>query len=466
MSSLTAVRLGVQSPRVMVKPRGAVRSAGPDAAELAAVCGLLLDDWQQLVLDVAMGERSDDHWCASDVDLVASRQNGKNGCVEARELYGAVILGESIIHTAHLFKTTRESYNRLLELVEGDPDVRERLTWQVASPASGYEMRFRGGGRVQFIARSRTSGRGLTGDLLVFDEAQDLDDDAVGALLPTIVSRPNPQAWYLGSAPGPMSTVWHRRRASGREGGSDRRAFFEFSADPGCDLDDRDSWAQANPGLGLRLTEEAIEAERLSMSDEMFARERLSVSPDLAIAGMVIPPDAWASCLDPRSKFSGPPVFAVDVSPGEETASIAVAGVRDDGLLHVEIAENRPGTGWVAAWLKDRQGRWNARIVADPGGPAGAVLPDAKAAGVDIEPVSLRDHAAACASLRSAVVEGRMRHRGDALLDAALQGATKRDMGDGAWLWSRKSSLIDISPLVAATLALSAVSPAAPVFAY
>jgi len=31
-------------------------------------------------------------------------------------------------------------------------------------------------------------------------------------------------------------------------------------------------------------------------------------------------------------------------------------------------------------------------------------------------------------------------------------------MGDGAWAWSRKNSMADISPLVAATLALWAAS--------
>jgi hypothetical protein len=38
-------------------------------------------------------------------------------------------------------------------------------------------------------------------------------------------------------------------------------------------------------------------------------------------------------------------------------------------------------------------------------------------------------------------------------MDAAIQGAVKRSLGD-AWAWSRKSSNVDISPLVASTLAL------------
>lgn len=445
---------------MLVSPSGVVRSLGPDASELSAECGLLLDPWQELVLEVGMGVRKDGSWAAADVDTIASRQNGKNGTVEARELYGAVVLGEWIIHTSHLFTTTKESFNRLLGLVEASPETKERLTYQVASPASGYEMRFAGGGRVKFIARSRTSGRGLTGDMLVFDEAQDLDDDAVGALLPTIVSRPNAQAWYLGSAPGPGSVVWHRRRKAGRSGDVERRAFFEFSADPDADIDDHDVWAQANPGLGERLTEEAIEAERQSLSDEMFARERLSISPDLAEAGMVIPLDDWHRCLDPRSTFVGQPFVVVDVTPDRARASIARAGLRKDGMPHVEVIANQAGTDWVLPMLHEATIK-PARILADATGPAGSLISEAAAKGITIEPVSAADHAKACGLLYDLTTTGRFRHLGDPLLERALAGAVKRNLGDGAWLWSRKSSLVDISPLVASTLAVWAAHSAA-----
>jgi hypothetical protein len=39
--------------------------------------------------------------------------------------------------------------------------------------------------------------------------------------------------------------------------------------------------------------------------------------------------------------------------------------------------------------------------------------------------------------------------------DAARAGATERPLGD-AWAWGRRKSSVDISPLVAATLAVDA----------
>lgn len=463
MSSLIVA--GVQTPRVHLAPAGAVRSSGGDAAELSERCGLVLDEWQRTVLDTGMGERADGLWAASDVDVIASRQNGKNGIVEARELYGVLVLGEWVIHTAHLFKTTKESYNRLLSLIEADGEVAERLTYKVASPASGYEMRFAGGGRVQFIARSRTSGRGLTGDVLVFDEAQDLDDDAVGALLPTLSSRPNPQSWYLGSAPGPLSGVWHRRRRSGRAGDRGRRAYFEFSADPDSDLDDRAAWAQANPGLGLRQTEEAIEAERLAMSDEMFARERLSISPDvLGDLIAVIPPDIWMGCLDSNHTPSGALRYAVDVAPEGHSAAVAMS----DGD-HIEVVAHKPGMSWIVGACVDKRDIIG-EVVLDPAGPAGALIGSLTSLGIPVQQVSVREHAQACGAFVSGAEDRQLHHIGQPELDAAVSGAGRREVGDGGWLWSRKRSTVDISPLVAATLARWAAGQAEtkpkPVFAY
>jgi phage terminase large subunit-like protein len=332
---------------VLLEPTGVALNRHAEAAgKLAAACGLFLDDWQQLWLDVAMGERADETWAATTVGCIASRQNGKNGTVEARELYGLTVLDEQIIHTSHVFGTTRDSYARLLAYIQANPEVEETLVSHVASPASGYQMRFRGGGRISFIARSRTSGRGLTGDLLIFDEAQDLNDAMQEALLPTISSRPGSQAWYFGSAPGGASETFHRIRARGRAGEEERMAYLEWSADPEADLDDRDAWAQANPAMNVRavsINEEIIESERAEMSDEGFARERLSISPDLFDGANIIPAADWSACADENSGLVGKTVYALDVSPSRDTASVVAAG---DALIVLTAAGGAGRLGW------------------------------------------------------------------------------------------------------------------------
>jgi len=80
--------------------------------------------------------------------------------------------------------------------------------------------------------------------------------------------------------------------------------------------------------------------------------------------------------------------------------------------------------------------------------------------------------AGACGRFYDAIVNRRVQHTGQSELDAAVAGAATRKLGD-AWAWSRSNSAVDITPLVACTLALwgaTTLEPETvttpPVFAY
>ena len=118
-------------------------------------------------------------------------------------------------------------------------------------------------------------------------------------MLPTLSTRPNPQVWYTSTAGDQGSVQLGRVRDRGLAGGDPSLAFFEWSvdetrydpADPAC-------WAQANPGLGMRITREYVELERAALTAEAFARERLSVG-DYPVDGgawEVVRQDAWQAC--------------------------------------------------------------------------------------------------------------------------------------------------------------------------
>jgi hypothetical protein len=443
-----------------VLPAGAVTSAGPEALELAEHAGLVADPWQAHIVDVSLGEKADGTWAAKTVDVLVSRQNGKNIIVEIRELYGAVMLGEYVVHTAHEFKTTKKSYKRLLNLVYGHPDIKTRLVKDppLGSPASGYIMEFAGGGMVEFIARSTSSGRGFTEvDLLILDEAQELTDDMIGALVPAMSASSmigDPQIWYTGSAPGLRAEVWHRRRRLGRSGGTPSMAYFEHSAHPEADLDDREAWAEANPGYQIHISEEFIETtERGVMSDEMFAQERLSISPDVVPGGGVISAELWASGDRPQKQLRGPWAFAFDVSPDHTWSSISIA-CDVDGQPHIDCAYHQPGTDWLPQRLAAMVADWKpVAVLGDPHGPAGALFPAIAKAGVEVEPVGSLQYGQACGLMFEHLLAGTLRHPEDPVLANAAAAAAKAPMGD-AWKWSRRTSTGDITPLVAATLAL------------
>jgi hypothetical protein len=154
--------------------------------------------------------------------------------------------------------------------------------------------------------------------------------------------------------------------------------------------------------------------------------------------------------------------FAVDFAPDREHASVAVAGLGPNDKHVVELVDRRPGTDWVVGRIVQLWDKWKPRaVVVDQIGPASTVIPELEAAGVNVVTTSSRDMAQACGRLFDAVLNDKVRHLGQPDLTAAVAGAAKRKLGD-AWAFSRSSSAVDISPLVAATLALWGVTTIEP----
>jgi hypothetical protein len=221
--------------------------------------------------------------------------------------------------------------------------------------------------------------------------------------------------------------------------------------------DDPEAWAEANPGLGIRIGAEHIAHERRSMGSRTFAVERLGAGdwPDTSEAGeQIIDLERWSACEDSRSKAQDPVVFAFDIAPDRSSASIGAAGKRVDGNHHIEVVERRRGTRWVPERLAELVAAHKpAAVLCDGVGPAASLL--GRLAELDVEPVkvSATEQAQACGVFYDACIQQTLRHLGTAALTAAVSGAAKRQPGD-AWAWSRKASSVDISPLVACTLAL------------
>ena len=463
-SAANSVSGGPQPLVELVPP--AVSSVGSDMVELAAMFDLHADAWQQRVLDGAGGEREDGKHAAMEVGVCVPRQNGKDGVIEIRTLGGLLILGESLItYSAHQFDTSLETFRRLLHYFENYDDLSKRV--KRVSKSHGEEgIELKTGQRVRFRTRTAGGGRGFTGDCLFLNEAMILREASMGALFPTLSARPNPQVWYTGSAVDKLvhehGIVFARVRERALRG-DPGLAYFEWAAAESLealDPDDRDGWARANPALGVRITSEFVEAEQRAMDPKTFAVERLGVGdwPDTQVDDSDrIGQAAWAACLDPDAKPAELQCVAFDVRPDRSGATIAAAAAGEDGTRFVQVLRHGAGTGWVAKALagivRDHD---PSAVLVDERSPAAALITQVEQAGVELTPVNGTEYAGACGAFFDSVRDATLRHGGDLELTAAVRGAARRPLGD-AWAWSRKSSSVDISPLVAATLALRGV---------
>ncbi|WP_182379830.1 terminase large subunit [Nocardioides sp. WS12] len=444
----------MQPPRIRHVPEYS-KSAGDDATALAAAAGLHLDPWQQLVLRDALGERENGKWTSPQVGLLVARQNGKSALLEARALAGLFLFDEALIlYSAHHFKTAKQVFLRLKSMVEGSPTLMSRVK-KIYTGAGGESIELNNGNRLMFIARSRASGRGFSVDTLLLDEAQELTDLELASMLPTMSARPNSQVWYTGTVPGPEDMncqVWTNVRDKGRSGDDAYLAWLEWSAGEDIgDLSDRARWAEANPALGLRVTNEFIESNEYGvLPDDSFARERLSIWPSGSNAGIF--GSAWDECLQADSTITGPVSLGVAVSLHREYGAICAAGRNAEGRIHLEVVEYRRGMSWLADRVAELSRTHNASVVIDGRGPASSLIATLDSMGVRVTTAATSDAVTAAANIYDLVQNEGIAHLGHLDLDAAVLGARKRDVGD-RWAFGRKTSIADISPLEAASLA-------------
>jgi len=466
------------------------------------VLGIELDPWQKWLLIHALELRPDGTFRFRNVVVLVGRQNGKSTLSQVLSLFFLYVMGTRLIlGTAQDLDTATETWEGALALIEDTPELAELMDKPIlvngnktirllpASRSGGITA----GERYKVKAANRRAGRGLTGDLIILDELREHQSwDAWAAITGTTNARPNAQIWALSNAGDSTSVVlrYLRKKAhavlgdpdginaaddpsllleQARQGTTlegealdeledvedDSLGIFEWSAPPGCPIRDRKGWAQANPSLGHgRITERTL-ISKSSEPEWVFRTEALCQWSDGTLEGP-FPAGTWEACQDPDSapKAGSPIALSVDVSWDRSTAAIGLAGIREDGKVHVEVIASSVGTDWVLPWLQspERDARLrNAGVVIQANGaPASSLVEPFEEAGVRVIQWKGADLGAATGAFYDMVRELRVRHRGQPMLNVAAGTAVTRPNLD-AYVWNRKGSPVDICSLVAVT---------------
>lgn len=443
-----------------------------DVLQVLDWAGLELDDWQRSFLLESLRADFGGKWSAFEVAGVVPRQNGKGAIQEARQLAGLFVLGEPLqIHTAHEFKTCSEHFLRVKALIEGADELHEQVKI-IRTGAGEQGIELKSGERLRFLARSGRSIRGFTADAVYFDEAFELPVSTMGSVLPALSARPNPQVWYFSSAPHFESEFLHTLlvRAASDDPGSLFLRAWESEAD--TRLDDVEAWRRVNPAIGIRIDSEFIRNEMRTLCQTPqgiaeFKRERLGIREGGDGDVGVLPMVTWE-----QLEIGTPPelesvVYGLAVASDGTASAVGSAGRLPDGTLYIDNVRYGEGTSWVQEYLaEDLYPRKRAAVHIDPGGSANGFIRPLQDAGVEVVEVGGRAYQKACGELLTAVKDSGIRHLGQACLTNAVAVARKREIGkEGGWVWVRPSA-VDISPLKAATLALSGVAAGEPFFMY
>ncbi len=359
---------GSQEPRIQVEPMR-VTSDGADAALLMSEYGYKLDDWQKIILDCWLGRDADGNRNVTSAGLSLPRQNGKNVCLEAREFYGLVVDGERILHTAHQVRTSKKSFRRLAAMFtdKKHPEVTD-IVKNIRYTNGEESIELDNGGSIEFSARSRQAARGFDGiSLVVYDEAQELMDDQVEAIMATLSASAtgSRQIIYTGTPPYPRcpGEVFRRRRKVCLEDPGKHDCWHEWSVSAKSvdeiNITDTTLWYMTNPALGIRLSEEFTAEEQRSMSADGFARERLGWWSPVIVEQIdyAIPADVWNECSTQNTKPDGKIAYGVKFSADGSEVCLSAAVLTKDGRVYIELIERKAtgqGTRWLADWLNQR----------------------------------------------------------------------------------------------------------------
>lgn len=457
---------GSQEPRIKVEPHR-TSTDGADAALLMSEYGYNLDEWQQMVVNCWLGRDEEDKYNVTSAGLALPRQNGKNVCLEAREFYGLAVNGERILHTAHQVRTSKKSFRRLAAMFtdKRHPEILD-IVKQIRYTNGEEQIELINGGSIEFSARSRQAARGFDGiSLVVYDEAQELTDDQVEAIMATLSASATGtrQIIYTGTPPYPgcPGEVFRRRRTVCITDPGRHDSWHEWSVAADridqIKIDDTGLWYMTNPALGIRLDEEFTAEELRTMSPDGFARERLGWwSPILEHKeDYAIPADIWESCKSTEQKPDGKIAYGVKFTVDGAEVSLCGAVIPKEGKARISLIDKRPtgaGTQWLADWLNARYNKASCVVIDGRNGVD--VLIDKiagtwKMKGSVIRP-TVRDVIASVSTLTDALNEKTVTwYDGQDMLKESAVTSTKRPIA-GGWGFGGDNS----APIEACALAL------------
>ena len=455
-----------EAARHVVLPEGIVSTAWPRVKAQARLCGIEYDAWQDGLGRCMLGKLESGLYAAGVGGVVISicRQVGKTFLIGTTIVMLCITNNRplKVLWTAHRSRTSDETFKFMCALVRR-PAMARYVDGEPRRANGQQEITFANGSRILFGARENGFGRGFDNvDIEVFDEAQILGERALDDMVPATNAAPNPLIVYMGTPPKPSdpSEVFASRRREALAGRSRDTMYVEFSADPDADPDDPDQWAKANPSYPARTSKAAIERMRRNLGEDSFRREGLGVW-DETDALAVIDPKLWQAGERVERQPGGVVSFGIDMPPDRGALAIGACMRYADGSAHVELAEfrdtRREGVAWAADWIRARWAH-TACVSIDAQSPAMVLLPELKARHVPVKVVTAGEMGQACGRVLDLLQAGLLFHlpdRDQPQLARAVAGAVTRPIGrSGAFGWDKTGAEMDISPLVAVTVAM------------
>jgi phage terminase large subunit-like protein len=446
---------GVIEPRIWTKSPD-LPSYGIDFIEWCESIGFNLLPWQQFLAHEICKVTEDDKWYFKEVGVIISRQNGKSTFMQLMILWRMFALGQKLqVHTAHKLTTSSEIFWKIDDTIQSHAKLVDDFGKKYESKGS-QEIKLKSGGRY-LVRANNSASRGIAApDTIYMDEVREFHDDEVwSSLRYTQMATPNPQTLIFSNAGDQHSIVLNRLRERGLAaavGSDDRIGWFEWSAEPGCDIHDRDAWAQANPSLGYTISIENLEA---AMSDEESIVRTELLCQWVSVVNPAINPSNWSAVAKKDLKLDREALtwMAIDLSPNRQEGSLVAAQQQGDNINVVLLQtwtnpvnlDAKQIANDVADWVR----KYQTETVAYSRQTSGAVAALLAPAGISTTPIDGSLYGQACDEMLSAITSKRLFHPDQDEFNRQVLSAVKLPFKDGGWYLGRKVSNATICAAVA-----------------
>ena len=210
-------------------------------------------------------------------------------------------------------------------------------------------------GIVEFRTRTSSGGLGEGYDVLIIDEAQEYTEAQETSLKYVVSDSNNPQTIMLGTPPTVVSagTVFVKYRETVLSGHGFDSGWAEWSVPHQMPPNDVESWYEANPSLGIILTERKIRAE-ITTDDIDFNIQRLGLWLQYNQKS-AISKSEWESLkANVKPKLTGRLFVGIKYGHDGKNVAMAVAAKTNEGKVFVEAVDCRPiraGNLWILEYL-------------------------------------------------------------------------------------------------------------------
>lgn len=316
-----------------------------------------LDAWQrdEIIRPLFGWKRPDGTRRYRTVYVEVPRKNGKTTLMAGIGLYLLLADGEKgaeIYSAAGDKEQARLTFDLAKAMVEADPKLR--------SMAKVYRNSItfpKNGSSYKVISADAGTKHGFSAHGVLFDELHvQKDADLWDTLTTSVGARRQPVVLAITTAGtyDPESICWklHQYALAVRDGRIEDDAFLPviYAADPGADYRDPDTWAKANPGLGVSvkldyLAGEAKRAEAEPSFENTFRRLHLNQWTQQVTRWIKI--EDWDACKMERPALDGLACYGgLDLSTTTDISAFVLAFPPMDGrplylLPHFWIPEGK-----------------------------------------------------------------------------------------------------------------------------